>query len=125
VRRIRSGSSGAGSDKARRRDEATDVADLAQALLGSERQDPRDVLEHVGLDDRERDELDAKLEAGRFEEPAQRVASRLRLSRLDSGDDGLGRPRTAGELPLTQAGPRPGLTNEQPGVDPRAHDATR
>ena len=49
---MRSGSSGAGSATSRRREEPTDVANLVEALLRAQCQDPGHVGEHVpgGLD---------------------------------------------------------------------------
>jgi hypothetical protein len=64
----RSGSRGAPSDTSCRRLEATQVADFAEPLLRGERQDPHNVLEHVGLDDGKGNQLGPELESRGFEE---------------------------------------------------------
>lgn len=101
---IRSGSSGALSDTAGRCVEATRVARLAQSLLRRERQDSRDVVEHVPVGHRKRCPLGSKLGARRFEQPDERLATGPGLAPLDPGDDRLRRARATRELALAQSG---------------------
>jgi len=118
----RSGSRGAPSDTACRRLEAAHVADFAKPLFRSERQNPRNVFEHVGFDDGKENELGPKLETRCFEQPPERSTSRTGLARLDPGDDRLRGTRASGQLALGETCPGPGLANQQSGIQTNRHN---
>ncbi len=63
----RSGSSGAFSGTTRHRLEPTYVANFAKPLLRRQGQNPRNIFEHVCVDDGKGKELGPKLEPGGFE----------------------------------------------------------
>ena len=120
---MRSGSSGALSGTASCRLEATHVAHLAQPLCWGKGQNPRDVLEHVGVHYGKGDQLGSKLESRRGQEPAKRLGPRLGLATLDPGYDGLRGLGSMRQLALSESGPRSGLTDQERRFQASTHRA--
>src|SRR5438477_10486952 len=101
---IRSGSSGAArSDTSCRAHQPADVRHFAETILGRERKNARDVVEQLGIERRNSREERLQLVTSRLEQPLEGFQARVRLSALDSRDDGLGGMGAPRELALCQS----------------------
>src|SRR6266542_183709 len=100
----RSGSRGATSDTSSSDDKTIYLLHLAKPVFGSQSQYPRNIVEHGAIDAPNPFEASRKSESGSSNQPLECPERRIRVTKLDSGDYGLGRSRASGELPLGEAG---------------------
>ena len=98
-----------------RREEARDVAQLNETLLGREPENACHVVEHVRVGHRRGIGARPQLESSRDEQRCERIPARAGATELDPSDNRLRGPRALGELALAQAGAVPCGTQQDAG----------
>src|SRR5215210_7724138 len=97
-----SGSKAAISDTTCGREEAAHLSDLAQTLLGRERENARDIIQKLRIDG-DPAQFGIETEAGCLEQPRQRRPRWARFPQLYAGDHRLRGARLFRQMPLRQA----------------------